>query len=161
MAELTGAAQRHARWRPLTESETADAVAELQEIAGHRADLLSEVAGILLGACEGALDEPRAKSAAQVCRRVGADETLIPRWMEKGSAVLRSPAGCRSQAACADRVLLPSGQRRGGPDDRPDRFRLSACPALAGSRAQLVRSQLVHGAEMAVASASRSYGSIT
>jgi hypothetical protein len=91
VAELTGAAQRHARWRPLAGSETADAVAELQEIAGDRADLLSEVAGILLGACEGALDEPRAKSAAQVCRRVGAGETLIPRWMEEGSAVLDRP----------------------------------------------------------------------
>jgi hypothetical protein len=45
-AELTGAAQRNARWRELTEAETAEAVAELQEIAAGRTDLLAEVAGI-------------------------------------------------------------------------------------------------------------------
>jgi hypothetical protein len=84
VAELTGAAMRHARWRDLTEPETADAIAGLREIAGGRADLLAEVAGILLGAREGALDEPRARSAARLCRLAGADEALIPQWAEEG-----------------------------------------------------------------------------
>jgi hypothetical protein len=84
VAELTGAAQRHARWRELTESKTADAVAELREIAGGRADLLAEVAGLLLGAREGALDEAKAKAAAQLCRLEGADESVIPKWIEEG-----------------------------------------------------------------------------
>jgi hypothetical protein len=84
VAGLTGAAQRHARWRELSESETAEAIAELQEIAGGRGDLLAEVAGILLGAHEGALDEAKAKAAARLCHQAGADETLIPRWIEEG-----------------------------------------------------------------------------
>ena len=102
VAELTGAAQRHARWRELTEAETAAAVAELQEIAGDRTDLLAEVAGLLLGAREGALDEAKAKAAAQLCRLAGADETLIPQWVEEG----------RRRAANA-RMLPHSGQPRG------------------------------------------------
>ena len=40
--------------------EEAAAVAELRELAGGRADLLAEVAGILEGASEGELDEPLA-----------------------------------------------------------------------------------------------------
>jgi hypothetical protein len=84
VAGLTGAAQRHARWRELSESETAEAIAELQEIAGGRGDLLAEVAGILLGAREGALDEAKARTAARLCRQAGADEALIPRWIEEG-----------------------------------------------------------------------------
>lgn len=84
VAGLTGAAQRHARWRELSESETAEAVTELQEIANGRGDLLAEVAGILLGAHEGALNEARAKAAARLCCQAGADEALIPRWIEEG-----------------------------------------------------------------------------
>jgi hypothetical protein len=84
VAKLTGAAMRHARWRDLTEPETASALAELREIADGRADLLAEVAGILLGAREGDLDEPRARSAARLCRLAGADETLIPAWIAEG-----------------------------------------------------------------------------
>jgi hypothetical protein len=52
----------------LTEAETAAAVAELREIVGERTDLLDEVAGVLLGAHEGALDEAKARAAAQLCR---------------------------------------------------------------------------------------------
>ncbi len=84
MAELTGSAQRHARWRQLTGAETADAVAEFREIAGDRSDLLAEVAGLMLGAREGGLDEPKAKAAAQLCRLAGADEALIPQWIQEG-----------------------------------------------------------------------------
>ena len=44
VAELTGEAQRHARWEPPDEETTAAAVAELRKIAGGRTDLLAEVA---------------------------------------------------------------------------------------------------------------------
>jgi hypothetical protein len=85
-ARLHGAAKRHANWHEADESETAAAVAELREIIGDRADgaaLLAEVPGILL-AHEGKIDEARANGAARLCIAAGADETLIPRWIEEG-----------------------------------------------------------------------------
>jgi hypothetical protein len=84
VAELSGAALRHAQWRELTEAETGAAVAELREIAGDRADLLAEVAGILIGASEGKPDEPRSKGAAQLCIAAGTDESLIRQWEAEG-----------------------------------------------------------------------------
>jgi len=59
-------------------------VAELRALAAGRTDLLAEVAGILEGTSEGELDEPLARSAAQLCRRAGADEALIPHWIAEG-----------------------------------------------------------------------------
>ena len=46
-------------------------MAALRELAGGRADLLAEVAGILEGAHEGELNEPLARQAAQLCRAAG------------------------------------------------------------------------------------------
>ena len=60
-------------------------------VAGDRPDLLAEEAGILIGASEGRLDEPRAGAAAQLCIAAGADESLIPGWIEEGR--------CRAEAA--------------------------------------------------------------
>ena len=57
---------------------------ELRELAGGRADLLAEVAGSFEGVSDGELDEPLARQAAQLCRLAGADETLIPQWIEEG-----------------------------------------------------------------------------
>ncbi len=54
VAQLTG----EAGWHELTADEEAAAVAELRELAGGRADLLAEVAGISEGTSEGELDEP-------------------------------------------------------------------------------------------------------
>ena len=48
VAQLTGESRHRARWRELTEDEEAGALAELQALAGGRADLLAEVAGIQL-----------------------------------------------------------------------------------------------------------------
>ena len=79
--------QRHSHWRDPTEAETAAAVAELREIIGNRPDgpaLLAEVAGILIGAREGELDEAKGKAAARLCIAAGADETLIPQWIQQG-----------------------------------------------------------------------------
>jgi hypothetical protein len=50
IAQLTGSARHHARWRVLTQDEQDAAVTELRELAGGRADLLAEVAGIFEGA---------------------------------------------------------------------------------------------------------------
>ncbi len=84
VAQLTGTARRHARWRELTGDEDAAAVSELRELAGGRADLLAEVAGILEGASEGDLSEPVARQSARLCRQAGADPGAIPAWIEEG-----------------------------------------------------------------------------
>jgi hypothetical protein len=94
VAQLTGEARHHAKWRPLTEDEEAIALAELRALAAGRADLLAEVAGIFEGTSEGELDEPLARSAAQLCRKAGADPNAIPTWIEEGrrrSANARRP----------------------------------------------------------------------
>src|ERR1700759_5696736 len=84
VAELTGEARHRARWRPLTGGEEAAAVAELRELAGGRADLLAEVAGVFEGTSEGELDEPLCRQAARLCRQAGADPEAIPAWIEEG-----------------------------------------------------------------------------
>jgi len=99
-ASLMGAAKRHAPWREPTQDETDTAVAELREIAGDRPDLLAEVAGILLGASEGELDEPRAKAAASFCIAAGADESLIPEWIGEGPPPGRNQAQASVQRPC-------------------------------------------------------------
>lgn len=43
VAELTGTARHHARWRELAQDEQDAAVTELRELAGGRADLLAQV----------------------------------------------------------------------------------------------------------------------
>jgi hypothetical protein len=82
--EITGEARHRARWRPLTEEEEAAALAELRALAGGRADLLAQVAGIFEGTSEGEPDEPLARSAARLCRMAGADTDAIPGWIEEG-----------------------------------------------------------------------------
>jgi len=84
VAELTGTARHHARWRELAHDEQDAAVTEFRELAGGRADLLSKVAGIFEGTSDGKLDEPLARQAAHLSGLAGADETLIPQWIEEG-----------------------------------------------------------------------------
>jgi hypothetical protein len=94
VARLTGAAGRHARWRQPTEAETAAAVDELRQIAGHRGDLLAEVAGLLIGFYRETNQERKAQAAAHYCIAAGADPDLIPQWIEEGrcrAAVARQP----------------------------------------------------------------------
>ena len=94
VAEITGEARHRARWRPLTDEEEAAALAELRALAGGRADLLAQVAGIFEGTNEGEPDEPLARSAARLCRMAGADADAIPGWIEEGrrrSANARRP----------------------------------------------------------------------
>jgi hypothetical protein len=59
-------------------------VTSLRELAGGRADLLAEVAGVLEGTSEGKLDEPLVRQAAALCRKAGADPKAIPAWVEEG-----------------------------------------------------------------------------
>jgi hypothetical protein len=84
VAQLTGEARHRARWRELTAAEEAAAVEALRGLAGGRADLLAEVAGIFEGASEGRHDEPLARQAAGLCRKAGADPEAIPAWAEEG-----------------------------------------------------------------------------
>ena len=99
VAQLTGTARHHARWRDLTGDEQAAAVRELRDLAGGRADLLAEVCGILEGASEDRHDEPLARQAGALCRLAGADETLISQWAAEGrrraQAAHRPPHGGR------------------------------------------------------------------
>lgn len=84
IAEIWGRSGARARWRELSGDEEAAAVAALRELAGGRADLLAEVAGVMEGAAEGEMDEPLARQAAGLCRAAGADPEAIPGWVAEG-----------------------------------------------------------------------------
>jgi hypothetical protein len=84
IAELYGEARHRARWRDLSDDEETAAVSALTDLASGRADLLAEVAGILEGTSEGAMDEPLTRQAAGLCRKAGADPGAIPAWIEEG-----------------------------------------------------------------------------
>jgi len=55
-------------------------------MAGDRPDLLAEVAGVSLGSSEGKVPEYRAqaRAIAELYRAAGADEGMIPAWIEEG-----------------------------------------------------------------------------
>jgi hypothetical protein len=106
VAQLTGEARHRARWRELSGEEEAAAVAALRELAGGRADLLAEVAGIFEGTSEGEPDEPLARSAARLCRMAGADPEAITGLDRRRTA----PEGRGGQAA-----ILGRSARRGSP----------------------------------------------
>jgi hypothetical protein len=84
LAIITGTAVNHARWRPLTPDEEAAALADLAAVAGGRADLLAQAAGLTLGFHAGALDEPRQHQAATLLIKAGADPALVPAWEAEG-----------------------------------------------------------------------------
>jgi hypothetical protein len=109
VARLTGAARRHAPGREPTRAETAAAVAELREIADGRADLLAEVAGLLVGFYRRTVEELKARAAAGYCIAAGADPDLIPRWIEVGRrrAAAAQPPRTRVAAVRSPRVRLP------------------------------------------------------
>ena len=109
VAQLTGEARHRARWRELSTDEEAAAVQALGELAGGRADLLAEVAGIFEGTSEGEPDEPLARQAAQLCRRAGADPEAIPAWIEEG----------RRRRAAAGKPPFSGGLHGGGVQTLP------------------------------------------
>jgi len=85
-ARLSGIALRHARWGGLTAAEKTAGAAELKQVAGGRGDLLAQVAGLMLGSAqsEGPEYEARGQAVAELCRMAGADEALIPQWIQEG-----------------------------------------------------------------------------
>jgi hypothetical protein len=97
VAQLTGTAGHHAKWRELTGDEEAAAVTELRELAGGRGDLLAEVAGILEGTSEGELSEPIARQCARLCRMAGATRRPSRPGSRKAAAGRRTRTGRRSQ----------------------------------------------------------------
>ena len=120
VARISGVAMRHACRREPAVDEMAAAVAELCEVAGDRPGLLAEEAGILLGFHEGGLEEPRARSAAQLLIAAGADESRIPGWAGEGrcrAGLRRHPpssgveSGSYASLAEAERA---AGNRPGG-----------------------------------------------
>jgi hypothetical protein len=62
------------------------AVAELRELAGGRADLLSQHAGLALGRAEGSeqAQTPGHLAEAELCKLSGARQDLIEPWIETG-----------------------------------------------------------------------------
>jgi len=78
--------QRMPRWGAVDEVQKAAGAAELREMAGDRPDLLAEVAGVSLGSSEGKVPEYRAhaRAIAELYRAAGADEGMIPAWIEEG-----------------------------------------------------------------------------
>jgi len=104
-------------------------VAALRELAGGRADLLAEVAGILEGASEGELHEPLARQAAGLCRQAGADEAAIPAWIEEGR---RRRAAARMPPPSGGVHGLAPGSAEGSRPVhvrvRPERFILGGLP---------------------------------
>ena len=95
VAQLTGEARNHAKWRNLTADEEHAAVTALRELAAGRADLLAQVTGLLEDAAAGELDEAITRQAAGLCRKAGADPEAIPAWIKEGrrrrSAARRPP----------------------------------------------------------------------
>jgi hypothetical protein len=84
IAQIQGAAARHASGWQLTEVEEATAVAEVTEAAAGRSDLLAECAGTAMGFGESQHDSARYRKIAELCIAAGADETLIDPWIEIG-----------------------------------------------------------------------------
>ena len=105
VAEIHGEARHRARWRELSGDEETAAVSALTDLAGGRADLLAEVAGILEGAREGEMDEPLTRQAAGLCRKAGADPDAIPAWIAEG----------RRRRANAGRAPFSDSRGRAGP----------------------------------------------
>lgn len=95
-ARLFAAAQRLVApgWRDPDTGETEAAAAELRQIASGRTDLLTEVAGLLMGTPDGDPYAPRNQIAARYCVTAGADEAAILPWITEGlkrAAIERQP----------------------------------------------------------------------
>jgi hypothetical protein len=76
-------------------------------VADGRTDLLAEEAGIELGFAQSQGDHERARAEqiARLCRRAGANEHLIPEWVEEGKR--------RAEERRMPRSARPVGARRG------------------------------------------------
>jgi hypothetical protein len=85
VAALHGAASRHAGWKAPTGPAREAAIAELRGIAGGRADLLAQVAGLLQGySPPGDAMHEHNRIAASLLLEAGADPALVQEWVEIG-----------------------------------------------------------------------------
>jgi hypothetical protein len=84
LARISGICSRHCARGEIDDLDAA--VAELQEAAGHRPDLLAQHAGACLGLAEkeSPLVAPRYRAEAGLATAAGADEELIGRWIDVG-----------------------------------------------------------------------------
>ncbi len=127
VAQLTGEARHRARWRELGGDDETAAVTALRELAGGRADLLAEVAGIFEGTGEGELDEPLVRQAAALCRKAGADQDAIAAWIAEG----------RCRRAAAGQPPFSGGVHGGGVRPKSLRPACRGAFALPGPRRPL------------------------
>ena len=120
-AKISGEAEHHAKWRELTADEEAAAVAALRGLAGGRADLRAEVCGVMEGASEGELHEPRGcrrSLAARTAAECRAAPVLREVHRERGMRVcffVEEPAGRDLPGAgdlMARREITEAGQQR-------------------------------------------------
>jgi hypothetical protein len=108
VAQLTGEARHRARWRELNTDEEAGAVQALSELAGGRADLLAQVAGIFEGTSEGEPDERLARSAARLCRKAGPTRRRSRGGSRRVGGAGRRRGGRRPRAVSVGRGYFPA-----------------------------------------------------
>jgi hypothetical protein len=122
-AHLHGAATRHAGWRDPQGPAREAAIRELREIATvtprakhgaiHqpagvlRADLLAEVAGVLLGAAGHLSRSEQNRIAAGLLIEAGADKDLIPKWTTIGRERTQPQGAPFSAAPATDQRRWP------------------------------------------------------
>jgi hypothetical protein len=76
-----------------------------------------EVGSPAIGFSEGTLDEPRQRQVAQELFKVGADQELIPRWIEEVTAAPKPPDASPTQepgraTGCLEGGLMPCEDQR-------------------------------------------------
>jgi hypothetical protein len=86
VARIAGVSNRRAGQTLTGRSTDAEAVAELAEVAGGRADLLAEHAGLILGKSESGLpmQVEIGRERARLCVLAGADPGELAPWVELG-----------------------------------------------------------------------------
>ena len=104
VAEITGEARRHAKWRPLTPEEEAAAVTELRALAAGRSDLLAEVAGIYEGTSERS-STSRSPGAPRDCAARPEPTRRSSRSGPMRGGAGQVPPACPRSAGCSDGSL--------------------------------------------------------
>jgi hypothetical protein len=86
VARIAGVSSRLATQTLTSKSTDAEAAAELAEVAGGRADLLAEHAGLTLGTSESGLpmQVEMGRERARLCVLAGADPGELAPWVELG-----------------------------------------------------------------------------
>jgi hypothetical protein len=100
VARLHGTVRHHVRLNPAQDSPRDVALAAVAALVGGRPDgpaLLAEIAGIMLGTARWPEDTDQAERSAELLKAAGADQELIPHWVEVGrrrvAAAAKPPFG--------------------------------------------------------------------